>query len=93
MVAIHGMVAVEWTLTDFVNLAGHNTMTHVLPLDVVLVAIDASIVCQPYFVRVRIGHQGMLVNVQVAVLYVHPGRTGIVRTFHSDAACVNPIDH
>ena len=68
-------------------------MAHVLPLGIVLVPINATVVGQPHLIRVGVGHQGVLVHVQVAVLHVNPRRTGIVRTLHSDAACVHPVDH
>ena len=68
-------------------------MAHVLPLGVVLVPINAPVVGQPHLIRVRVGHQGMLINVQIAVLHVNPRRTGIVGTLHSDTACVNPVYH
>ena len=93
LVSVHGVISIKRALANLVNLTGDDAVAHVLPLGVVGVAVNTSIIGQPNLVCVGIGYQSVLVHVQVTVLDVNPCGSRVIGALHADAPSVYSVHH
>ena len=68
-------------------------MTAVFPLLVIGISIDTTIIRKPNLIGMGVGGEVVLIDVQIAVLYIQPRHACIIGPLHANATRVYPIYH